>query len=128
MIEFNETAFSNEPELTKFIINRLKEKGVKVGLDNCADVYFSYKTFTLSDFDYIKIDYRSIDSSDSRKLIILKNAIRLAMDLNIEVIVEGIADDSLIMELVDIGCNSFQSIYFDKPLSERFFENKLKNQ
>jgi len=128
MIEFNETAFSNEPELTKFIINRLKEKGVKVGLDNCADVYFSYKTFTLSDFDYIKIDYRSIDSSDSRKLIILKNAIRLAMDLNIEVIVEGIADDSLIKELVDIGCNSFQSIYFDKPLSERFFENKLKNQ
>ena len=50
------------------------------------------------------------------------------MELDIEVIVEGIADDALIKELGDIGCKKFQSIYFDKPLSERFFENKLKNQ
>lgn len=128
MIEFIESAFANEPELTKFMVNRLKENGIKVGLDNCADVYFSYKTFTNSSFDYIKIDYRSIDVTDNKKLIVLKNAIKLAMDLDIEVIIEGIADDSLIKELGAIGCKTFQSIYFDKPLSERFFENKLKNQ
>ena len=126
-IEFIETAFMNEPELTKYIINQLKDYGIRVGLDNCSDVYFSYKTFTDSTFDYIKIDYRSIDVTDSKKLIVLKNAIRLAMDLDIDVIVEGTADDALIKELSDFGCKTFQSIYFDKPLSERFFENKLKN-
>ncbi len=128
MIEFTESAFNNEPELTRYIVKQLKDSGINVGLDNCADVYFSYKTFTNSDFDYIKIDYRSIDLTDNKKLLVLKNAINLAMELGIEVIVEGISDDALIKELGDIGCKTFQSLYFDKPLSERFFENKLKNQ
>lgn len=128
MIEFIETAFTNEPELTKYTITQLRNNGIRVGLDNCSDVFFSYKTFMDCTFDYVKIDYRSIDITDSKKLIVLKNAIRLAMDLDIDVIVEGIADDTLIKELKEFGCNTFQSIYFDKPLSERFFANKLKNQ
>ncbi|MBO7450851.1 MAG: EAL domain-containing protein [Clostridiales bacterium] len=127
-IEFNETAFNNETELTKYIVTQLKESGIRVGLDNCSDAYFSYKTFTDSIFDYIKIDYRSIDTNNNRKLIVLKSIINLAMELNIDVIIEGLADEDIINELSGIGCKTYQGIYFDKPLSERFFENKLKNQ
>ncbi len=126
-IEFNETAFMSEPFLMQFVIDELHAAGIRVGIDNCSDSFFSFKTLTGYKFDYIKIDYRSIDTSDSKKLTVLNCVIHLSKKLGIDIIIEGISNDDLIDEVKSTGCTIFQSNYFEKPMSERFFENKLKN-
>lgn len=126
--EFNESAFVNEPVLMRNFVNEMRKYGIKIGIEDYSNSFLPYKLFTESAFDYIKIDYANIDTSNKELLLILKSVVSIAKSLEIEVIIKGANDLEIINDSINNNCNVFQCEHFDKPVSERFFENRLKNQ
>lgn len=126
--EFSESAFVHEPVLMSNFIKEIKKYGIRIGIENYSNSFLPYKLFTESSFDYIKIDYKNIDTSNSHVILVLDSIINLSHSLGIEVIIKAASDDKIIANSIKNGCNIFQSEYYEKPVSERFFENKLKNQ
>ena len=76
---------------------------------------------------YVKIDADRFDPEDARGRIITNDMINLANILGYKVICEGVRSQKQIDDLRMCGCNLFQSFYYDKPLSERFFVTRLQN-
>lgn len=126
--EFSESAFVHEPVLMRNFVNAIKELGFKIGIEDYTNSFLPYKLFTENAFDYIKVDYKNIDTSNPNLLVILDSIIKLAQSLGIDVIIKGANEQTLIDKSIENGCSVFQSEFFGKALSERFFENKIKNQ
>ncbi len=76
---------------------------------------------------YVKIDSKRFDPDDPKGRIIANEMINLAGILGYKVICEGVETQKQADDLVLCGCNLFQSFIYDKPLSERFFVNRLKS-
>lgn len=126
--EFSEAAYEQEPELINSFIKEMKKYGIRIGIEDYSNSFLPFKIFTESGFDYIKIDYGKINTNDKKMLTILDSVIELTKTLGIDIIIKNIHDEDVISKYVQNGCHSFQSEHFEKPLSERFFENRLKNQ
>ena len=95
---------------------------------------FSYKTNNDSilklldlNIDYLKIDKEMVSNATQRTITILKSLFDLTKELGIEIVSEGIEDEECLKRLQEVGCHLYQSEYFDKALSPRYFENRLKN-
>ena len=76
----------------------------------------------------LKIDKSFIDNLDERNKIVLSNIIRMAHELNMEVVAEGVETKEQALYLGGIGCHTLQGYLFDKPLLKEEFEVKLQNE
>jgi predicted signal transduction protein with EAL and GGDEF domain len=54
---------------------------------------------------------------DYRNAAVVRNAIRLAHELGIEVMAEGVETDAQIRFLIEAGCEQAQGFYFSAPLT-----------
>jgi diguanylate cyclase (GGDEF)-like protein len=101
----------------------LRNMGIKIFIDDFGTKYSSLNYLYNLPTDGIKIDKSFIDKvQDSEKnLIITKNIIQLANELNLEVVAEGVETDEQLSCLADINCNKIQGFIFGKPVSSDDF-------
>jgi len=76
---------------------------------------------------YIKLSPELVNSDSYKDKIILENLTKMINSLGIEVICTDPESEDTARNMVKYGCNIFQGDIFDKYLSERFFERRLKN-
>lgn len=126
-IEFKESAFFEEFESLYFTINCLHDAGIKTSIDNFGSSNTSIITIRDLDINHIKISKDFIKDKSKKTAIIMKSIVDLAIKLNIDVICEGIESVDDISKLQELGCHIYQTEIFDKALSPRYFENRLKN-
>ena len=100
-------------------IERLREKGFKVEMDDFGSGYSSLNLLKDFKVDVLKIDMRFLaDTGDQRRAdIILEHVIRMAQELDMEVIAEGVETEEKLKLLVDMGCDLFQGYYFSRPVA-----------
>lgn len=126
-IEFSEPDFTQRMPILKDVSHALCEAGVLVTLDKFSTGQSTLTMLHDIDASYVKINADRFDPEDPKGRIIANNMINLANMLGYNVICEGVSSQKQTDDLMQCGCNLFQSFIFDKPLSERFFVNRLQN-
>lgn len=126
-IEFSEPDFTQRMPILKDVSHTLTEAGILVTLDKFSTGQSTLTFLHDIDASYLKINADRFAIDDSKGRVIADDMINLANTLGYKVICEGVETQKQADELASCGCTLFQSFLYDKPLSERFFLNRLEN-
>ena len=116
--EITETAIINDIDGILETLKEIKELGVRIALDDFGTGYSSLTYLQKLPIDIIKLDREFIWSigSENDKSPIIKTVIKLAHDLNIKVVAEGVETLEQLEFLKKANCDYAQGYYFSKPL------------
>ena len=95
----------------------LKELGFRIALDDMGAGYAGLTSFAMLEPEYVKIDLglvRNVDSEPMKQTLI-RTIVRLAQDLDIDVIAEGVESRAEAETLAGIGCSLLQGYFFARP-------------
>ena len=126
-LEITETAVMNNPEIQLKLIQRLREYGFIIEIDDFGSGYSSLNTLKDLTADILKIDMgflRHTENREERSKTILGMIVSLAKSLDMEVITEGVENREQVDFLTEFGCDVFQGYYFAKPMPIEEFEEK----
>ncbi len=129
-VEFTETFCMEDEQKFQDTLAQLKACGFSVSLDDFGKGYSSINMLKNMDFDVLKLDRTFLceDAPNShRGSIILKSIIRMAQNLNIQVIAEGVETAEQVAHLRELRCEKAQGYYFDRPLPSDVFIERLQN-
>ena len=123
-IEITETSMMTDIESRMSILNKFRESGFIVEMDDFGSGYSSLNQLKDMPLDVLKIDMKFLSSSkNSRKAeIILRNVLKLSGDLGLSSLTEGVETEAQYNMLNKMGCNLFQGYYFAKPMTVGEFE------
>ena len=113
--------------ILKDVTHTLSQAGIIVTLDKFSTGQSTLTLLHDMEASYVKIDAGRIDSDDHKGRVIANSMINLAGMLGYKVICEGVTSQKQADDLRNCGCSLFQSFIYDKPLSERFFLDRLQN-
>lgn len=123
-LEITETAIAMDVDRQLELIERLRNYGFIVEMDDFGSGYSSLNMLKDIQVDILKIDMaflrKSKDEDRSKK--ILHMIIDLSKQLGMPVISEGVETKEQVDYLSDFGCDMFQGYYFAKPMDVSSFE------
>lgn len=126
-LELTESACFDDTKLLINTINKLREMGFPVSMDDFGSGYSSLNLLKDLPFDTLKIDgefFRNVTDLD-RANVVVKNIIDLAKSLNMTIVAEGIETDEQVAFLRTTECDLIQGYYYSKPISAEEFETYL---
>jgi EAL domain-containing protein (putative c-di-GMP-specific phosphodiesterase class I) len=109
-VEITESALlAGDPEVAERLA-RLRERGVSIAVDDFGTGYASLAYLTSLPLDMLKIDRGLIADivGGERDRIVVKAMIRLARELDLQVIVEGVESTGQLALLAEWGCDLYQ--------------------
>ena len=124
-LEITETAIAGNIGNVIEMMDRLRQKGFMVEMDDFGSGYSSLNLLKDFKVDVLKIDMKFLDSKEDsgRARIILQHIVNLAKALEMTTIAEGVETAQQLEMLKDMGCDYFQGYYFSKPVSVGEFED-----
>ncbi|MBR3824311.1 MAG: GGDEF domain-containing protein [Lachnospiraceae bacterium] len=130
-IELTESEDFRDYIVMATLIDELKAEGISTSIDDFGTGYSSLNMLKMTSIDILKIDKSFIpfDSEDSQKdkaCIMFESIARLAGELGVMVVAEGVETEQQYEYLTGMGCDIIQGYYFDKPLPEEAFLEKVK--
>ncbi|HEX4432038.1 MAG TPA: EAL domain-containing protein [Frankiaceae bacterium] len=119
VIEITESGAFEQPEAARSAIAEIRRHGVAISLDDFGVGQSSLAQLHSVELDSIKIDKSFIDTLDSnpRQAQFLKALLRLSMDIDVKVIVEGIERPEQLTQLLELGRPLAQGYLFARPLT-----------
>ena len=129
-IEVTETSNEEENGLLSRFIKDMHEAEIMMAIDDFGTGYSSLNLLRDFPADVLKIDKSFIDAQThtERDGVVLANIARMARDLNMKVITEGVERWDQVEFLKRIDVNLVQGFLFDKPMPEDDFEEKLRGR
>ncbi|WP_235423432.1 putative bifunctional diguanylate cyclase/phosphodiesterase [Pseudoalteromonas luteoviolacea] len=111
-VEVTESMATNH--YTWQLLRDLREKGVKIALDDFCTGYSSLSHLIENQVDYLKIDKSFVDSllQDKSKQIMISCLVDMAKQLGIKVIAEGVESENQLTVLKELGCDHIQGYYY----------------
>lgn len=122
-IEITESALTATEDYQVDILNEIHSLGCALSMDDFGSGMSSLNTLRKLPFDVLKIDrdFLYSNSSSERERIVLSNVVRMAFDLNMRVICEGVETKEQEEFLKQIGCRFVQGFLYARPLPEEQF-------
>ena len=126
-LEVTETALLDHLELCREASLALSAAGFSLAIDDFGTGYASMVNLRSLPVHTIKIDSSFVQrmNGDSVDRAIVNGMVRLAHDLNMVALAEGVETDQQWQQLLDFGCDCFQGYLFDRPLSAEAFAARL---
>lgn len=124
-LELTESATSNNSQI-RGLIERFREAGFSLHLDDFGSGYSSLAMLNLIHFDVLKLDKSLVDSigdKDGEKLVVY--TIKLAKSMGMSITAEGVETKSQVEFLDKLECDEIQGYYFSKPLPVEDFDALL---
>ena len=117
-MEITESVMLEDTDITRGIIDDLKELGVKLHMDDFGTGYSSLSYLHTLPIDALKLDQAFIrHMSDTGEYgATVQAVITLARNRNIEVIAEGVETAGQLAQLQALDCEHGQGYYFSRPL------------
>nr|MCR5405117.1 EAL domain-containing protein [Butyrivibrio sp.] len=118
VIEITESIVADDLDYMIGEINRFKELGFEVWMDDYGSGYSSPMILQKVPFDVIKIDLllvRQLEENEKTR-IVLTEIVRMAMALGLDTVAEGVETKGQADFLKDIGCTMLQGYYYSKPI------------
>jgi diguanylate cyclase (GGDEF)-like protein len=118
-IELTETELMEITQLHHERFERLRRLGVRIAIDDFGTGYSSLSYLAHYPISRVKIAQELVSrvDSDSRNAAVVRAAVRLAHELDIEVIAEGIETEGQKKFLLSAGCEHGQGYLFSKPVT-----------
>ena len=116
-LEITETLLVEDPDHAVAALNQLKELGVSIAIDDFGTGYSSLSYLHQYPLDTLKIDRAfvgNMDKSENSRRIVNSIA-HLALDLEMDIVAEGIEEKAQLEALRDMGCQYGQGYYMAKP-------------
>ncbi len=117
-LEITETAVMRDPETALQVMQKLRAAGVKLDLDDFGTGYSSLGSINDFPIDVIKIDRSFLHSlsAGGRIAAVIEAVTRLARQLEMEVVAEGIESPRQRDQARALGCQLGQGYLFSRPL------------
>lgn len=117
-LEITESAATEDPNVTIDILTRLRLKGFGLAMDDFGTGFSSLKALLNSPFSELKIDKsfvaNALTSREAR--VVVKQVARLARDLGLKTVAEGVETQSVVDQMLEFGVDSIQGYHISRPL------------
>ena len=126
-IELTESAFFDDKKAMLGTISKLKSYGFAVSMDDFGSGYSSLNSLKDMPLDVLKLDAEFFrgETNDKRAEIVVSEAIKLAKNLNMRIVAEGVEIKEQVDFLAGEGCDMIQGYYFAKPMPKEEYEQKM---
>ncbi|MGB6748643.1 MAG: bifunctional diguanylate cyclase/phosphodiesterase, partial [Xanthobacteraceae bacterium] len=117
-IELTESVLMDITQQHNERLERLRKLGVRIAIDDFGTGYSSLSYLVNYPINRVKIAQELVFGvdTDSRSATVVRAAIRLAHELGIEIIAEGVETEGQEKFLLSAGCEYGQGYYFSRPL------------
>lgn len=117
-IEITESAIAENLDYIREQVTNLKALGFHVWMDDYGSGYSSPDLLPSFQFDTIKLDMQFMRHFEKgeKSRIILSELIKMAMNLGMETVVEGVETAEQVEFLKEVGATKMQGFYFCRPI------------
>jgi EAL domain-containing protein (putative c-di-GMP-specific phosphodiesterase class I) len=129
-LEVTEGAYGETSAQVIGLTRRLVERGFLVEMDDFGKGSSSLNSLKDIPVDILKLDMRFLspcrdEEVDERGDVIVSSVIRMAHDLDMDVVAEGVETQEQSDRLAAMGCNVMQGFLYARPMPLREFEGLL---
>ncbi len=114
-VELTETCAINDVSAAKWMVDALTEIGIDVALDDFGIGTSGMARLQELNISKIKIDRSFVRIEHAKSMSIIRNTLRMATEMNIDVVIEGIETDEQLKQLLEMGATLFQGFLLGKP-------------
>ena len=109
----------SDPEFAANMLRRLRAIGVQIGIDDFGTGYSSLSYLRRFPIDTLKIDRSFVQriQADTRDWEIIQTIVRLAHNLAMDVVAEGVETHEQRHQLQSLGCELGQGFYFSQAVA-----------
>ncbi|WP_227394597.1 putative bifunctional diguanylate cyclase/phosphodiesterase [Jeotgalibacillus aurantiacus] len=117
--ELTETSIIMNPVKVKSVMSELQNAGIRFSLDDFGTGYSSLSYLQMFDINTLKVDRSLIQDvqKTTKNQIIAKNLFRMAQEMEIDIIAEGVETQEEMEFLVSQNCSIIQGYFFSRPLT-----------
>jgi diguanylate cyclase (GGDEF)-like protein/PAS domain S-box-containing protein len=117
-LEITESVFVHDVAATTSRLKELKDLGVRLAIDDFGTGFSSLSYLRRFPVDIIKIDKSFVDGlgSSGPGLALAKSIVRLARNLHLKTVAEGVEQPQQRALLAAMGCDAAQGYLFARPL------------
>jgi diguanylate cyclase (GGDEF)-like protein/PAS domain S-box-containing protein len=117
-LEITESVVLAQPQESLPMLNRLREMGIALSLDDFGTGFSSMTHLRDLPVDEVKVDRAFVQAmtTSPQDAVIVRAAIELGHNLGMTVVAEGIEDAGTLAEVVAGGCTFAQGYYFSRPV------------
>ncbi|MCR5339294.1 MAG: GGDEF domain-containing phosphodiesterase [Lachnospiraceae bacterium] len=123
-IEVTETVDFEEYHVMLDVLQRLKDLGFSTSIDDFGSGYSSLTLLHRIDVDVIKLDQSFLWEQSAKGNILIRNVIRMAKELGIAVLAEGVETVEHRDFLMACNCDMAQGFLYAMPLRKEEFERR----
>lgn len=130
VLEITESIMMRDVDLSLQRLRELKELGVKLAVDDFGFGYSSLNYIQHFPVDILKVDKSFIDAfnTDERKSALTATIIKLAEDLELRPVAEGIERADQLEQLLRLRCDLGQGYYFARPMPPEGIDDLLETR
>ena len=118
-LEITENALVLQDDAIRQGLRHLQQEGCKVWLDDFGSGYSSLNVLKDYRFHTLKLDMAFLHPFTKESRTIVTSIIRMAKELGIHTLAEGVETKEQAEFLRDIGCEKLQGFYYGRPLPGR---------
>ena len=125
-IEITESACGEDSAKVRETVERLREDGFYVLMDDFGSGYSSLNMLNELTVDVIKLDARFLHldgSNDEKGIRIIESVVGMTKNMGIPIIVEGVETKAQKEFLMQLGCRFIQGYCFYKPMKPEIFDD-----
>lgn len=122
--EITESAYMNDQKRLIGRVNGIRNLGYAIAMDDFGSGYSSLNTLKDVPIDILKLDMGFLRESENteRGGTIINSVVRMAQDLKLMTIAEGVETQNQADFLCRIGCDVLQGFLYSRPVSQAEFE------
>ena len=126
VVELTERTLLTDLDAANIVLASLREQDLKVAIDDFGTGFSSLSYLKNLKVDTLKIDRSFLkDYPEADDGSILKAIVRMAIELDMHVVAEGVETEVQADFLRDIGCEAYQGFLFSKAVDEDIFKHFL---
>ncbi len=116
--EISEHTVMSDPERAIDVLERLRDLGVRLSLDDFGTGHSSLAYLKRLPLDEVKIDRSFVAgmAEDENDAVIVRSTIDLARNLGLVVVAEGVETEDVMLELATLSCDTAQGYHLSRPL------------
>ena len=123
-LEITESAYISDSQQLLAVVERLRDSGFVVEMDDFGSGYSSLNTLSELPIDVLKLDLKFLreETETKRRHATMQAVINLALELGLQVIAEGVETKQQAQRLALMGCQYAQGYYYGHPMPQEEFE------
>ena len=129
ILELTESLLMENLDAVLEVLHQLRALGVRLAIDDFGTGYSSLAYLVKLPVQVLKIDRSFITGldDDANNLTLVRSILRLARDLRLQTVAEGIEQAHLAEELHRLGCDKGQGYWFSRPLPAADLQELLRS-